>query len=69
VGGRNGEFRQGIFLPGDGGPWERICNKMATGTGKTTLMALIITWQVLNALTYPKDPRILPRDLHRRARD
>lgn len=22
-------YRQGVFLPGDGGPWERICNKMA----------------------------------------
>jgi type III restriction enzyme len=50
-------YKQGIALPGDGGPWERICNKMATGTGKTTLMALIITWQVLNAATYPKDKR------------
>jgi hypothetical protein len=28
------EFRQGVFLPGDGGPWERVCSKMATGTGK-----------------------------------
>ena len=35
-------------------PWERLCNKMATGAGKTTVMAMIITWQVLNALTYPK---------------
>ena len=48
------EFKQGIYIPGDGGPWERICNKMATGAGKTTVMGLIITWQVLNALTYPK---------------
>lgn len=48
------EFRQGISIPGDGGPWPRICSKMATGTGKTTLMAMIITWQVMNALTYPK---------------
>lgn len=48
------EFRQGIFVPGDGGPWERLCSKMATGTGKTAVMAMIVTWQVLNALTYPK---------------
>ena len=48
------EFRQGVFVPGDGGPWERVCSKMATGTGKTLLMAMIVTWQVLNALTYPK---------------
>lgn len=48
------EFKQGIVIPGDGGAWERLCNKMATGAGKTTVMAMIITWQVLNALTYPK---------------
>ncbi|OIQ29245.1 MAG: type III restriction endonuclease subunit R [Alphaproteobacteria bacterium MedPE-SWcel] len=47
-------FKQGIHVPGDGGAWERLCNKMATGSGKTTVMAMIITWQVLNALTYPK---------------
>ena len=48
------DFKQGIAVPGDGGPWERLCSKMATGTGKTTVMAMIITWQVLNALSYPK---------------
>ena len=47
-------YKQGIAIPGDGGSWERLCNKMATGAGKTTVMAMIITWQVLNALTYPK---------------
>ena len=47
------EFRQGIAIPSDGGAWERLCSKMATGSGKTTVMAMIITWQVLNALTYP----------------
>ncbi len=51
------EFRQGINVQGDGGAFERLCNKMATGSGKTTVMAMIITWQVLNALTYPKSPR------------
>ena len=48
------DYRQGIAIPGDGGAWERLCSKMATGSGKTTVMAMIITWQVLNALTYPK---------------
>lgn len=48
------DFKQGIAIPGDGGVWERLCNKMATGSGKTTVMAMIISWQVLNALTYPK---------------
>lgn len=47
-------YKQGIAIPGDGGEWERLCNKMATGAGKTAVMAMIITWQVLNALTYPK---------------
>ena len=51
------EFRQGIQVPGDGGGFQRLCSKMATGSGKTTVMAMIITWQVLNALTYPKSPR------------
>ena len=37
------EFRQGVHIPGDGGPFERLCNKMATGTGKTTVMAMLIT--------------------------
>jgi type III restriction enzyme len=48
------EFRQGIHVPGDGGEWERLCCKMATGSGKTTVMAMIVTWQVLNAVTFPK---------------
>jgi type III restriction enzyme len=51
------EYRQGLSVQGDGGAFERLCNKMATGSGKTTVMAMIITWQVLNALTYPKSPR------------
>lgn len=57
------DYRQGIHLPGDGGPWERVCNKMATGAGKTMVMAMIITWQVLNALTYPKRSRDFSRAL------
>ena len=48
------DYKQGIFVPGDGGAWERVCSKMATGTGKTAVMAMIVAWQVLNALTYPK---------------
>jgi type III restriction enzyme len=54
-------YRQGVFLQGDGGLWERVCSKMATGSGKTTVMAMLITWQVLNALTYPKRPRDFSR--------
>ena len=35
-------------LEGDGGPFKRLCCKMATGTGKTVVMAMLIAWQVLN---------------------
>src|SRR5579862_6659671 len=31
----------------------RIAMKMATGTGKTTVMAIIIAWQTLNAVRHP----------------
>lgn len=51
------DAKQGIDIPGDGGPFERICNKMATGSGKTTVMSMIITWQVLNAVTFPKETK------------
>ena len=53
----NESYKQGIKLEGDGGAWERVCSKMATGTGKTTVMAMIIAWQALNAASYPKDSR------------
>lgn len=48
------EHKQGIQIPGDGGDWPRYCNKMATGAGKTIVMAMLITWQVLNAIQYPR---------------
>ncbi|KAA0265849.1 MAG: restriction endonuclease, partial [Chloroflexi bacterium] len=32
---------------------ERIALKMATGAGKTTVIAMIIAWQTINALRYP----------------
>ena len=31
--------------------------KMATGSGKTIVMAMLIAWQVLNKVTYPQDSR------------
>ena len=30
---------------------------MATGSGKTIVMAMLIAWQVLNKVTYPQDAR------------
>lgn len=49
--------RVGIEVPSDGGPFARLCCKMATGSGKTILMAMLIAWQVLNKVTYPQDKR------------
>ena len=40
----------------DGGPFERWCAKMATGTGKTVVMAMLIAWQTLNHHHNPKNP-------------
>ncbi len=37
-------------LEGDGSGFKRLCCKMATGTGKTVVMAMLIAWQVLNHL-------------------
>lgn len=49
--------RVGIEIPSDGGPFRRLCSKMATGTGKTIVMAMLIAWQILNKVTYPQDTR------------
>ena len=47
----------GIEIPSDGGSFQRICSKMATGSGKTIVMAMLITWHILNKVTYPQDDR------------
>jgi type III restriction enzyme len=49
--------RVGIDVPGDGGPFVRLCSKMATGSGKTIVMAMLIAWQVLNKAANNQDPR------------
>lgn len=49
--------KQGIEIPSDGGEWQRQCLKLATGTGKTVVMAMIIVWQVLNKFANPNDIR------------
>lgn len=40
-------------IPSDGGPLTRVCSKMATGTGKTIVMAMLVAWQSLNRINYP----------------
>jgi len=49
--------KQGIQIPSDGGQFQRLCCKMATGTGKTVVMAMLIAWQMINKSTYPQDAR------------
>lgn len=49
--------RVGIEIAGDGGAFVRQCCKMATGSGKTIVMAMVIAWQVLNKVTSPQDAR------------
>jgi type III restriction enzyme len=52
----NDAEKQGISIPSDGS-WERQCLKLATGTGKTVVMAMLICWQALNKIANPKDLR------------
>ncbi len=49
--------KEDIVIPSDGGLFERLCSKMATGTGKTVVMAMLIAWQVTNKVAYPRDAR------------
>lgn len=46
-----------LNIPTDGGEFRRLCCKLATGTGKTVVMAMLIAWQAINRATYPKDGR------------
>lgn len=47
----------GIDVKGDGGAFERWCSKMATGSGKTIIMSMIIAWNFLNKVANPTDAR------------
>ena len=47
----------GVAVPSDGGAFERVCAKMATGSGKTVVMAMVVAWQVLNKVAQPQDRR------------
>ncbi len=50
------DMKTGLNIPQDEA-LNRLCCKMATGTGKTVVMAMTIAWQILNKVTYPKDAR------------
>ena len=47
----------GIDILSDGGDFRRLCAKMATGSGKTVVMAMVIAWHVLNKVAHPQDAR------------
>jgi type III restriction enzyme len=47
--------KQGIAIPKDN-DLTRYALKMATGSGKTVVMGMVITWQVLNKLANVRDP-------------
>ncbi len=49
--------RTGVDIPSDGGDFSRWCSKMATGSGKTIVMGMLIAWQVLNKVANGKDTR------------
>jgi len=49
--------KTGIDIPSDGGSFPRICSKMATGSGKTIVMAMLIAWQILNKVNSTQDKR------------
>ena len=50
----NGEHNDGL---------PRVALKMATGSGKTVVMAMLIAWQVLNKVAAPLDKRFTKRFL------
>ena len=50
------DFKQGLKIPKDE-MLNRFCCKMATGTGKTVVMAMTIAWQILNKVNHPQDIR------------
>ncbi len=50
------DMKTGLNIPKDSS-LKRVCSKMATGTGKTVVMAMTIAWQILNKVIYPQDAR------------
>lgn len=61
------DFRQGIEIPTDEvsdeqkakgvSSFSRLCCKMATGSGKTTVMAMLAAWSILNKVNNKRDGR------------
>lgn len=67
VAGRNGyaDFRTGLEADNAeyNGGLPRVALKMATGAGKTVVMAMLIAWQTANKVISPRDARFTKRFL------
>lgn len=50
-------YTSGLEIPGDGGEFIRWCSKMATGSGKTIVMAMLVAYNILNKVSYRQDTR------------
>jgi type III restriction enzyme len=50
-------YTSGLEIPGDGGEFVRWCSKMATGSGKTIVMAMLVAYNILNKVSYRQDTR------------
>ena len=53
----SGAERFGMKVPDDSGDFRRLCAKMATGSGKTIVMAMVAAWYILNKVVYPRHKR------------
>ena len=51
------QLKVGVNIPGSGEAYTRWAVKMATGTGKTMVMALVIAWMGLNRIANRQDTR------------
>ena len=59
------DFLQGLNIPldepenktADFNPFRRLCCKMATGAGKTTVMGMLAAWSILNKMHHRNDRR------------
>jgi type III restriction enzyme len=50
-------YTSGLNIPSDGGDFVRWCSKMATGSGKTIVMAMLVAYNILNKVAYRQDTR------------
>lgn len=52
-----GADKTGLDIPSDGGDFRRVCARMATGSGKTIVMAMVAAWHILNKVAFARNTR------------